>query len=358
MNSSLSLQIRVMRMKNSLPLVLSMLLLLGGRVASAEEDQVFVKRGASVKGQLGQVSPIQISINTGGVNRTINTNEIRLVNFSDEPMELREGRARAVGGKYESAISDLKSVEPNGIGREIVKQDWQFYWALCQGRVALSSGGDKAKATELMLAFVRSAADSFHFFEAAELLGDLAVSQGDYGNAVKYYGAIASKAPWPAYQMRASLSEAKAMVQQGEFADAQKQFESVVAQKSDTPEVKRQKLLAEVGRGRCLAETASPDEGIATIEKLILENDPADTEIFGRAYNALGDCLQVAGKPNDALMAYLHVDVLFYADPDTHAESLYHLSKLWLVAKNQDRAAAAKNLLKQRYAGSVWSGKP
>ena len=57
-------------------------------------------------------------------------------------------------------------------------------------------------------------------------------------------------------------------------------------------------------------------------------------------------------------MAYLHVDVLFYADPDTHAESLYHLSKLWLVAKNQDRAAAAKNLLKQRYAGSVWSGKP
>jgi len=345
-------------MKLSLPLVLGMLILLSGRIVSAEEDQVFVLRGASVKGQLGQVSPTQITIIAAGANRTLATNEIRLVNFADEPTKLREGRARAVGGKYESAINDLKSVDPTEISREIVKQDLRFYWALCQGRLALSSGGDKAKASQMMLDFVSSAVNSFHFFEAAELLGDLAVAQGDDANAVKYYGTIASKAPWPAYQMRASLSEAKAMMQQGNFSDAQKKFESVVAQKSDTPEVKRQKLLAEIGRGRCLAETASPDEGIAAIEKLILENDATDTEVFGRAYNALGDCLQAAGKPKDALMAYLHVDVLFYADSDTHAESLYHLSKLWLIAKNQDRAAAAKNLLKQRYAGSVWSGKP
>ena len=65
----------------------------------------------------------------------------------------------------------------------------------------------------------------------------------------------------------------------------------------------------------------------------------------------------VSNKPKDALMAYLHVDILFYGDSETHAESLYHLGKLWQVAKNQDRAAAAVNLLKQRYAGSVWAEK-
>ena len=76
-----------------------------------------------------------------------------------------------------------------------------------------------------MLAFVRSAASSNHFFQAAELLGDLAVSQGDYENAVKYYGGISSKAPWPEDRMRAQLSEADARVKQGRFADAQKRYE-------------------------------------------------------------------------------------------------------------------------------------
>ena len=94
-----------------------------------------------------------------------------------------------------------------------------------------------------------------------------------------------------------------------------------------------------------------------SVKKLIAENDTADTELFGRAYNALGDCLQRSNKPKDALMAYLHVDILFYGDSETHAEALYQLSKLWQVAKNQDRAAVAGNLLKQRYAGSVWAAK-
>ena len=117
------------------------------------------------------------------------------------------------------------------------------------------------------------------------------------------------------------------------------------------------KLLAEVGRARCLAETATVDDAIETLEKLIAENDAVDTELFGRAYNALGDCFQIAKKPKDALMAYLHVDILFYGDAETHAESLYHLNKLWQIAKNQDRAAVAGNLLKQRYPGTIWAEK-
>jgi tetratricopeptide (TPR) repeat protein len=344
-------------MKTCLLFVVGFAFLANSTCAVAEEDQVYVKRGASVRGKIGEVSPVQVTVNVGTQKQGVSTNDIRVINFGDEPPALRQGRARAVAGKYDLAMEDLKKVDVASISRPVVKLDLQFYLALCQGRQALNSGAGKTQATEAMLAFVRTAASSNHFFEAADLLGDLAVSQGDYENAVKYYGGISSKAPWPVGRMLAQLAEADARVKQRLFAEAQKRYESILTQKADTPEVERLKRLAEVGRGRCLAETATVDEGIAVLEQLIAKNDASDTELFGRAYNALGDCLQLLNKPKDALMAYLHVDILFYGDSDTHAEALYHLSKLWQVAKNQDRAAVAGNLLKQRYAGSVWAEK-
>lgn len=340
-------------------LILVCLFSLGsGACALAEEDQVYVRRGATVRGTIGEVSPVQVTLDVAGQKQVVSVNEVRVINFGDEPPALRQGRARAVAGKFDDALEELKKVDPKKIARPIVKLDLQFYLALCQGKEALRSGAGKAEATEAMLAFVRSAASSNHFFQAADVLGELAVSQGDYENAIKYYRGISSKNPWVEDRMQAQLSEADARVKQGSFADAQKLYETLLTQKVDTPEEKRLKLLADVGRGRCLAETATADEGIQLIEQVIAQNDAADTELFGRAYNALGDCLQRSNKPKDALMAYLHVDVLFYGDPETHAEALYHLSKLWQVAKNQDRAAVAGNLLKQRYAGSLWAEKP
>ena len=193
-----------------------------------------------------------------------------------------------------------------------------------------------------MMAFVRAAPKSNHFFDAARLLGDLAVAQEDYAGAVKFYGAIASKSPWPDYKMSASLAEAQALVAKGDFPAAEKKYELVASAKTDTKESKRQVLLAQIGKARCMAETGAADEGVKLIEAIIAENEPVDSELFGRAYNAHGDCLRKAGKAKEALMSYLHVDVLFYSQPEIHAESLYHLSKLWATAKKPDRAAAAK----------------
>lgn len=348
---------RFKRMKIRLRFVVGFVLLAAANHAVAEEDQVYVNRGASVRGKVAEVSPVQVTVNVGAQKQSVSTNDIRVINFGDEPPGLRQGRARAIAGKYEQALDDLKKVDAASISRPILQLDLKFYLALCQGRQALSTGAGKTQATQAMLAFVRSAASSNHFFQAADLLGDLAASQGDYENAVKYYGGISSKTPWPEDRIIAQLAEADARVKQGRFADAQKRYESILTQKSDTPEVKRLKLLAEVGRARCLAETATVDDAIETLEKLIAENDAVDTELFGRAYNALGDCFQIAKKPKDALMAYLHVDILFYGDAETHAESLYHLNKLWQIAKNQDRAAVAGNLLKQRYPGTIWAEK-
>ena len=65
---------------------------LAGVPAVAEDDQVYMKRGAAVAGTIGGSTPVQIAIESRGQTQAIRVNEIRLVTFGDEPQELRQGR--------------------------------------------------------------------------------------------------------------------------------------------------------------------------------------------------------------------------------------------------------------------------
>ena len=52
------------------------------------------------------------------------------------------------------------------------------------------------------------------------------------------------------------------------------------------------------------------------------------------------------------MLAFLHTDLMYSADADSHAEALYYLSKHWT---DVNKAAIAKSTLRERYAGSVWT---
>lgn len=325
--------------------------------AAGQFDQVYGFRGSPTSGVIADpASPAEVVIEVQGSQRKIPVNEIRRITLADDPPELRRGRDNILTGQIESAYDDLRKVDAASIKRPLTLADLQYHLAYCQGKLALTGGGDKEAAKKAMLAFVGKNPKSHHFFAAAELLGDLAVSQQDYDGAARYYGAIAKSAPWADYKMRGTVLKARALVQKGDFTEAMSEFDTVIGSAVDTPAAIQQQLFAKAGKAGCLAGTGSPAEGIQLAEEIISKNSPENnSELFGRTYNALGACYLKSGKPSEALMAYLHVDVLFYANPEVHAEALHHLSKLWLTLKKQDRADSARNLLTDRYAGSVWA---
>jgi tetratricopeptide (TPR) repeat protein len=220
----------------------------------------------------------------------------------------------------------------------------------------MTEGGDKPAALKALFEWVRANPNNYHFYQAAEVLGDLSVATGNYAEAAKFYGdGGLAGAPWGDYQMRGNNAVGRSLVAEKKFAEALERYDAVLSSDLSTAEAVEQKQFATVGKAVCLAGTGKPDEGIAMLNDIIAKNDPTDVALFARTYNALGNCYLQTNRPKDALRAFLFTDILFYADSDSHAEALYRLSKLWNDVNRSDRAVQARNTLRERYAGSIWA---
>jgi tetratricopeptide (TPR) repeat protein len=320
----------------------------------AQQDTIVGRGGTPIRGTIVGISPTAVKIETTGAARDIETREIQKLSFGDEPADVTTARDQAMAGQFENALASLKKVNLAEIQNAAIRQEVGYYSAFCNAKLAMTAGGDKAAAIAELKAFIGQNRTTFHFFEGVQLLGDLNFADAKYADAATFYGLL-GQAEWPEYKMRAAVQQARAQSAEGKYPEALAAYDQILASGLNTPEAAVQKMHATVGRAVCLAATGKHEEGITMIEDLIAKNDPSDASLFGRAYNALGASYEKAGKPQDALMAYLHTDILFFKDSESHAEALYRLSKLWAAVNKSDRAVEARSTLQSRYPGSRWA---
>jgi tetratricopeptide (TPR) repeat protein len=345
-------------MRTRLAIAAALLLAWATAGTASAFDEIRVARMATglLRGTIVQMSPTEITLEQSGVRRAIPVNDVVDVQFEDDPLDLRSARRSIEAGQNEDALDRLNAIKPETLGRDFIKQDVAFYKAYAQARKALAGGGDRSAAAIAMNQFKTSYPNSYHYYEAVQVLGDLGVALGNYARAAEFYAEIA-KAPWPDYQLRATVQEARALQHQQQYAAALAKYDAVLGTTDRSPSAEKQRNFALVGKAACLGESGKPEDGIRLAEQIIAEGDAQDTSLFARAYNALGTCQRKANRPKEALLAYLHVDILFYGDGEAHAEALYHLNQLWTEVNNSERAIRARTLLKERYPGSVWNGR-
>jgi tetratricopeptide (TPR) repeat protein len=144
---------------------------------------------------------------------------------------------------------------------------------------------------------------------------------------------------------------------QGKAAESLAAFDAALslAEKLTGDQAKAQVVTATLGRATALAAAGKAEEAVAAVEQVIAGADAADAQLHAKAYVALGNCLNKAGRKQDALLAFLHVDVLYFGFPEEHAEALANLSLLWQELKNADRALEARQTLVDRYKNSRWA---
>jgi tetratricopeptide (TPR) repeat protein len=323
-------------------------------VAAEFTDRIRTAGGAEA-GEITATSPVEISLDKGTAGKVqIPVNRIRSVVLDREPSELTQARLNARNGGYATALERLERIDRSKVPREIIKEDIAFYDAFCSAQVALSGNGDVTEAGRKLNEFVRRNPKSFHYLEAVETMGDLLMAADKYAAAQRQYAELA-KTPWPDYKLRAGVLLGSTLAAQGKHDQAIREFDAVLASREDDDAAKKQKLSATLGKAVSLAETNQLDNAVSLVEQMIADTDPEQKELQARAYNALGDSYQRAGRTKDALLAYLHVDVLYSTVPDAHAEALSHLATLWNKVGQAERARAARQTLEQQYRGSRWA---
>ncbi len=285
-------------------------------------------------------------------------NTITSITFTGEAPQLRLVRSAIAGGNYDAALRTLanEALDPSKATRVEIKQEILFFRAISAARLALAGGGSINDAGRELFDFVANNKSSWRYYEANLVLGDIFVADGKPDQAQKYYDELVS-APWDDFKMRGGVAKGRALQVQGKHADALKVFDGVLklGQGKTGDLIAAQTLAATVGKAACLAETGDPSQGVALIEGVIKDADAEQAELHAVAYVTLGNCYRKAGKSKPALLAFLHVDVLYYTYPKYHAEALYNLAQLFREGGKGARAGDARKLLLERYGGSKWA---
>ncbi len=321
------------------------------------QDRVQIKQGATHQGNITKLTPNEVVIHTRGKDQTFPMKDVRKIVFEKEPAELDRARELALDGKYQQALDQLKQVSRESMGEnKRIREDYEFYRRFSEGMRSLAGSGDQMAAIRALVSFDKAVPDSHHRYSTKLLLGRLALARNEYDRSQEYFAEL-SKSSNETDKMTAAYYQAKALLQQGKPDDTKSRLEVLAKADTSSPEMARIKNLGVVLNARCDIEAGKADDAIKTLDALADREDNADLQLFAEINNARGAGYQKLNQPQRAAYSYLQTDLLFFTDPESHAEALYHLKKLLVAIGQPAKAADAGGRLANLYASSSWANR-
>ena len=105
------------------------------------------------------------------------------------------------------------------------------------------------------------------------------------------------------------------LARQGKYDEAIAELDRLIASAPKGSEKQRAAMLA---KSESLAGLKKFQDAETLVREVIKGNPAEDADAQAPAYNTLGDCLRAAGRPKEALIAYLHTDLLYSKDKEEH----------------------------------------
>jgi tetratricopeptide (TPR) repeat protein len=320
-------------------------------------DEVVRQSEGPVRGNIKAVTSTEVTVESVGQSTKVPVTEIAAVRWDGEPAQLNITRTREANGDLDFALKSYREIAGQvDATQKTLKTDLEFLVARTLARQAIADTSRKDAAIKALNDFVTAHADFFRYYDALQWLGRVHAAAGDFESAKTAYGRVAT-APLPAIKMAAQTALARVKLQQDDLAGALADFDAVLAEPGNDLATSRDRFAAKLGRAIVLQRQGNHEEALKTLDEVIQQASADDTVVQAEAFARRGESLEASGKEKDALLAYLHVDILFPSEAGPHAEALYHLSKLWAGAGQAERSADARRRLTEQYPTSEWTRK-
>jgi tetratricopeptide (TPR) repeat protein len=302
------------------------------------------------KGTIDEVTREAVKITANNQTTTVPTANIIYIAFDDSPYELNQAQknARATGG-YAAALADVEKIDAKEASKR-GQVELEYFKLVCRSELARSGRkGTPQSVIADLTKFIAANQQAYNYYHANEMLGHLHRAAGNHDKALEAFRVVAKNQDMSA---RADAAIGWTLLDQKKPADAVKAFDKALSGAS-TDEANE--AVAKLGKAACLAETGKPADAVKMIEELIAKNDPEDRVLSPRIYNVLGAAHAKNNDSKAALMAYLHVDILYDQNPAEHAEALGNLAPLWKSVNQAEREKDARDRLVKQYPSSRWA---
>lgn len=309
-----------------------------------------------VDGEIKDISKTDVTIEKkSGGSEKIAAGDILSITWDGEPAGLNIARINETNGAFDKAIEAYrKGLESSASGSDGLKADLQWSIARVLGRQAL---GDPAKADEAIKeleAFKSKHGSHYTFYDATRLLGELYLQKKDLLKAQSQFEQM-GKAPTTDFQMASKIALGRLALADNKTDDAVAAFDAVIGMAASNPQEESQQLEAKLNKAKITLAKNQVDEAIKLLEEVLAKCQADDSRLQAEAYLRQGDCFRAQNKEQDALLAYLHVDVLFSSEKTQHAEALFQLTKLFAKLGQPARSAEHREKLEAEYPASDWT---
>ncbi len=336
------------------PLGVLMVLLFAAQAAEAQSVSISQKSGGTVRGEITDMTPDTIVVKTERETTTVDMTNVRNMTYTQAPVELTRAMNRFAAERYDEGLEELAKADSvrGGMEHEIA---WQR--ALGAAESALHGGAVTPNdAGTTVSAFLAKYPKSFYTWPMRERLGRLLSVIGRPDLAQAEYAKLAEAAS-DEYRMKGSFYVGLSQLASGDGEGAGKSMAAVLAANVTGDDAEQIKSRAMALQARAIALTGDTQSARQMAEKLVAEQNPDNSALFAEIYNTIGYCHFQEGNLKAAVLAYLHTDLLFFNQPEAHAEALWYLSQIWPKLDKQDQGWEAQETLKRLYRNSVWAAK-
>ena len=325
-------------------------------VSSAIGDEVLLIPGAKLKqaisgrvlGQVQSETAREVVVSVGASTISVPTDQILSIRYDGQPATLQLAELRENAAQLAEAAELFRKAAGEAADKPLVAQMALYREASALTGLALVEPDRVQDAKDRLLRFTRTYPSGRHIIAALEDLARLQLNAGDNAGAE---ATIAELAKLPGAGPRAAVLHAKLLSRQGHDDAAISELDRLLASLPDRSSARHEATLA---KARSLVGLKKHKEAETLVRQVIQATPAEDATAQSAAYNTLGDCLRAANRPKDALLAYLHTDLLYSKDRQEHPRALFQIEKLFRQLKQDGRADEFAHRLRQEYPRSRW----